>query len=544
MDRKNKRAAQTAAREASAPINSSDESHPLSNSPPELSFDLAQALPHQTPNSRIELNESADYHRPDSAHPVHSLRKSSIHQYTHHLMPESDGDHHINHLTDELEFGLPDDFANTSLRSNPMGYHLSPQSAQAAHFSVAVTSAAPPHFTSDVFGELRAPLLHSRPVSPDPSRVPISIARNGAWPRDQSPSPFGFGSPFSAPGSRSVFLPRPGSFGSEDGFPRSAPSVGASPRQASFMSNANLLDDNMMWNHIDTEDDVTELLPSSLHSLLTPEERQRQHLRKHTQHLFSQSVPSEHLVGSLHKQANASTLRHNMTMHDPPSLSVSPMPTLAVRSGSPTSVSLAHQRETSASTIRPHSHAQLSSSYVPASGAWQNFSQQAELAQHLHTLSPPLISSPRTDNGFFGHAPGSSLPQGLAAGLSRLHFQPPLHTGLTPSCSPSSHSLLAGQPPAPIGRDGTTSPPTTSAYFTEGLRAPSALSQRLAGLHLGSSNATSIGKSLHINSSPLSRNVSYGVASPFDHDEMEDRTDRYLHSDRFREDDAPFELEI
>lgn len=589
MDRKNKRAAQAAAREAAAPINTAlanaNEHHALAGSPHDLSFHRNQ----HSANSHSDSTDPSDYGQSDIGHSNHAhLNSINLHS---HLLSDFDGEQTPN-LTDELEFGLPDDFTHPSLRSHHLGYPLSPhQHAHPANYSVAVPSPIQTHLTTDVFGDHPSYAYNSRPVSPAQPRVPISIARSPARPRDQSPSPFGYGSPFSAPGSRSVFLPRPGSFSSEDGFPKRAPSVGASPRQPSFVNNHSHSDDGTIWNHLDAEDDVTELLPSSLHSLLTPEERQRQHIRKHTHQLFSQSVPVDHPI----TKSLSGLPRPAIVLQDPPSLCVSPLPTLSVCSRSPPNMMLAHQRETSASTLRGQGHAQLSSSYIPPShnmDNWQTVHQNVEISQHPQTLSPSLISSSRQDNQIYGHEPGSSLPQGLAAGLSRLHFQPPLHTGLTPSCSPSSNGIMnsSANGHGPFGRDGTASPPasnatfattTTSTYFNpslkgsdefngNNLRTPSALSQRLAGLNSSSSSTTTglnginsstaaIGRPLYANSSPLSRNVSFGFGAyqpteeeeSFEHSHpSHSQQDRYHsnHNNRLRDlyndDDAPFELEI
>ncbi|KAG0142838.1 hypothetical protein CROQUDRAFT_673312 [Cronartium quercuum f. sp. fusiforme G11] len=514
MDRKNKRAAQAAAREAAAPTSAAapNASHPLSASPSELTFQIAQQGFHP------QSNDVNDYRQHEVVHSNHPQLKSR----SNHLMNDSDAEHPSAHLNDELEFGLPDDFTthpyhHHHLRSHPIGYQIpSQQSHPANQFSVALSSPVRTHLNSDnVFNTEHHPQSrNSRPVSPEHIRVPISISRggvNGGWARDQSPSPFGAGSPFSAPGSRSVFLPRPGSFGSEDGFPRSAPSAGTSPRLSAFMSNPSQLDDGLLWNHADGDEDVTELLPSSLHSLLTPEERHRQHLRKHTHQLFSQSVPTENLLESFHKPSSG--------LH-------SPLPTLAVRTRSPPPPS--HLRESSASTIR--APGPLSASYIPAS---THLPSWPTAAQHHHTLSPPLLSSPAADHAFLSHAPGTSLPQGLAAGLSRLHFQPPLHTGLTPACSPSNGGGLFN--------DFSKPSPVESTH----LGPHSALSQRLAGA--AGHGARSL---MAIQGSPLSRNVSYGFPAAFEPDE-DDETHHSNHPSgglRWRasaeDDDAPFELEI
>ncbi|CAH7665810.1 hypothetical protein PPACK8108_LOCUS97 [Phakopsora pachyrhizi] len=626
MDRKNKRAAQAAARESAAAAASAIQTDPIaiSSPPPELVLEppeleeeeVGQSSPLEHKRNilgqvSITLKTDNDL-KLDQAREMNQLLLESPVLNRQLQPPKSPWSPLVTEIdleltgqsNEELQFGLPDDFTslNGHHRQPLVGYlaqqHLSPQvqpppqpssSASAAtRFLSARLSPSSLHVQLD--NSQRSSILRPNssgaksPSAEYSQHVPISIERAKAWPREQSPGPFGFGSPFSAPGSRSIFLPRQGSYGSEDGFPRSAPSVTASPRHMSFLGtvNASVEAEEDIWNSIETggDEDVTELLPSSLHSLLTPEERCRQHLRKLTTNdLFSRSVPNENTIDdSLKiKQNNiqSSSLRHQAVGYnangDGLSVSVSPAPPEAANftasNGYLDELSSPQRRSdfTPESNFRPQPISYLSSSYIQPSGRLGTradfYSQQNDLGKHhqfqqqqhyqQNLLSPVYDSpSPRKDFGVLGvgsvlgHAPGTSLPQGLAAGLSRLHFQPPLPTGLTPCGSPLNQF-----------RDNPLSPPKSPPSLTNHLKGlettstkagnnlfQSALSQRMAGSAYGSiagglhntniiSNYSN-GRGVIGNSSPLSRHVS---CSP---------SPGLSCSPTAEDDDAPFKLEI
>ncbi|KAI8461587.1 hypothetical protein BY996DRAFT_4573365 [Phakopsora pachyrhizi] len=552
MDRKNKRAAQAAARESAAAAASAIQTDPIaiSSPPPELVLEPPELEEEEVGQSTREMNqlllESPVLNR--QLQPPKSPWSPLVTEIDLELTGQSN---------EELQFGLPDDFTSLNAATRFLSARLSPSSLHVQLDNSQRSSILRPNSSGA-----------KSPSAEYSQHVPISIERAKAWPREQSPGPFGFGSPFSAPGSRSIFLPRQGSYGSEDGFPRSAPSVTASPRHMSFLGtvNASVEAEEDIWNSIETggDEDVTELLPSSLHSLLTPEERCRQHLRKLTTNdLFSRSVPNENTIDdSLKiKQNNiqSSSLRHQAVGYnangDGLSVSVSPAPPEAANftasNGYLDELSSPQRRSdfTPESNFRPQPISYLSSSYIQPSGRLGTradfYSQQNDLGKHhqfqqqqhyqQNLLSPVYDSpSPRKDFGVLGvgsvlgHAPGTSLPQGLAAGLSRLHFQPPLPTGLTPCGSPLNQF-----------RDNPLSPPKSPPSLTNHLKGlettstkagnnlfQSALSQRMAGSAYGN------GRGVIGNSSPLSRHVS---CSP---------SPGLSCSPTAEDDDAPFKLEI
>ncbi|KAF9010285.1 hypothetical protein BDQ17DRAFT_1300049 [Cyathus striatus] len=100
-------------------------------------------------------------------------------------------------------------------------------------------------------------------------------------------------------------------------------------------------------------------------------------------------------------------------------------------------------------TLHQHPHTAR-----PISSADRN-----ELDDHMHMLSPSA-------RALQAHAPGQSLPQGLAAGYSRIHALPPLASPGTPGTlvagtSPSIGISLGGS--GPYGDwQGASSPPTSS----------------------------------------------------------------------------------
>ena len=300
-----------------------------------------------------------------------------------------------------------------------------------------------------------------------PSATPLAVpgATNiNAYGQTSSSGIFGT-SPFS--GSRSLFMPS--SYDSDDAFPRS-------PKPKS----TNLLDDprrgaSSPWDrdnarHVGVFDDDDDeeydegFLPSSLNELLTPDEQRRRAARMSTgasqfsPFHASQSVPAVfHLAGA----RGESTLRTSNsfipskawdTNDSTPNSTYSPplVPRSLLSVGQPSSLSASLDQPYAHQPASPSLRAQIlvknnySASFDPSSNfgiryqPGQEFSPKASpktLAKNLGLLS---INS----NGN-GHAMGSSLPKGLAAGLSTLHFIPAVHSGETPPTTnvfPSSNA--------------------------------------------------------------------------------------------------------
>ncbi|KAH8920129.1 hypothetical protein BT69DRAFT_438282 [Atractiella rhizophila] len=118
-------------------------------------------------------------------------------------------------------------------------------------------------------------------------------------------------------------------------------------------------------------------------------------------------------------------------------------------------------------------------------------------------LSLANIISPGRARTLRDHAPGSSLPQGLAAGLSRLHLTPAQHTGETPPSSFSQsgyvHPVLSPTSPTSLDPNNPrtsnfspqswgSDPPSPHGFNAiggganpPGLKLPSSYSRRMGG---------------------------------------------------------------
>ncbi|MBW0470698.1 hypothetical protein O181_010413, partial [Austropuccinia psidii MF-1] len=529
MDRKNKRSAQTAAREAAAAAASNNNNNNNNNNHPATSNSNQQSI-----SSKSDLNIDSNQiknsnHSKNSTLNHPSIKSTSKFSSTLDLNSNHSNNNHrrktrqnkslqLNpilieplNLNEDLQFGLPDDFITPN--SNSLS-SLTPNSSSLLN-SINIHN---PLLSSNQFSNPSPSLdhlsnhLNSSNFSIDHSshlNHSIDISSNHSnhlLNRDQSLGPFAIGSPFSAPGSKSIFLPRIDSFGSEDGFPRSAPSPAPSPGRLNFLNQINSNHQDDIWDQVQTDqdEDVIKLLPSSLHSLLTPQELHRQHLRKHAPSTcFSRSVPLDNLITSDSKKI---THKPSSTLSKPPILPH----TLSI---SPPSPILNLSNHHSNLMIRPQPTSFLSSSYIPPISKLQSLENSSNHPSNFKSLSPPLtLSSHKEINHHIqlSHAPGSSLPQGLAAGLSRLHFQPPLPTGLTPCGSPlTNHRDLH-----PL------SPP----------RSPTSHSIKLNHSSSHRFNNLNLGYFINNNSSPLSRNVSYSPDSP--------------PSQTLEEDDTPFQLEM
>lgn len=285
---------------------------------------------------------------------------------------------------DDLDFGLPDDFQPATTSTFAINNLLSTRSGvTASNFDGARPS------------NRRAghEMSGTRSSGTGPSAGAVPIGQNGPVDADSmsAASPFGT-SPF-GPGSKSVFLPQPSSLPSEGSFSPSASlhrmNSRAGPseiRRAPHTYREDGTDE-------DEEEDMAEFLPSSLHSLLTPEERKRPRLRHDTIRAgvktgpLSQSVPIERLVGRMGDGSPSSQFSFPTSSPHRPLWQGQDMPAMRPPRGTPamSGTSLGAREESSESDLR--SNEGLSA-----------------------TFSPPLVSPL---HAFATHIPGSSLPQGL-----------------------------------------------------------------------------------------------------------------------------------
>ena len=300
------------------------------------------------------------------------------------------------------------------------------------------------------------PAHSSSPPLPSPLGLPDGPPPHVAQP-PHSASVFGT-SPFSAPGSRSIFL-GPSSFDStadEGGLSRMQRTASGVPASSGPIAMASAAFDEDDPDGLRDEDAV----PSSLSELLTDAEIERRRERHATPRQandarsMSRSVPSSFLDG-------------------PPMAS--------------TSVSLAaqHAKATAAAAMLGSSPRALGSTPPP-------------LAQSTAPIAlPPFIQRvnsylANTANGTTaGGGASGSLPPGLAAGLSRLHFQPAVHSGNTP----------------PSGQPSPSFPPASSPTH-----APPSFTLRPGGIGMArrssGNNASALGGSMVVGS-PLARTVSW-----------------------------------
>ncbi|KAG9128441.1 hypothetical protein FRC07_011198 [Ceratobasidium sp. 392] len=303
------------------------------------------------------------------------------------------------------------------------------------------------------------------PPQASPGFIPGHMTRssvNGLSPgtsppiRGENPAPFG-SSPFSAPGSKSLFLSY--SLGENDTARQPV------PFSAKWGDNKRTIRARDLDNAVDDED-LEEFLPSSLTDLLSPSERERRMSRtKHgarpsvDSQLFSRSVPSTNMldIKSLWDDQNKpkvdpSTSLTNSQMRgqshgrfgeeENKSTSSSLMGTSNISAGFLSHVHRPAGMTSGARTVSAQSFEQsnlnnhgdvpsapdfvISASIDPVSTLGAMHSRPIPGAQKPE-LSSALSPSTRA---LRNHAPGQSLPQGLAAGLSRLH--------LVPAASPSN----------------------------------------------------------------------------------------------------------
>jgi hypothetical protein len=291
---------------------------------------------------------------------------------------------------------------------NPPSTALSNTNGDSPQFSANPPSSPPTMSTSPSYPDYsRRPLSgHMRTLSTSPPLQP-PLKSN-----DRSTSAFGT-SPFSAPGARSLFLSA--SYESDDGLAsRSLGALESHYRRQDLTADEE--DDDEDWNDGGGED----FLPSSLHELLTEDEMDRRRRR--------QSIESGKAASPAFGTFDNWRRRSMIGRADSDA-----------RISDTLSKSFAFVESSGLSTT--------TSAYLQGAAAWTSGSPS----------SPSLISPSAHQRALLSHAPGSSLPQGLAAGLSRLHFDPPQHTGQTPpsSYNPSpelmpTNAAAAGSPP-PLG---------------------------------------------------------------------------------------------
>lgn len=348
-------------------------------------------------------------------------------------------------------------------------------------------------------------------------------------------------SPFS--GSRGLFIPS--SYDSnEDAFPRSPPArpnmIGDMQRSS---SNSGWIpyraDEIAIADDVDGEDDGFDegFLPSSLNDLLTPEEMRRRTLKSQSNHvpsslsngspsfdhfLPSKSVPVDLLLSSKPPLAqpsfgsplapspwgaiNLSSSGQNPSAHPftpPPSLLAASRASIVDPVFAASTPLHGNMTPSSPSSQHP-GHPLYSSSFNDALGS-QNPSRYAQTGL-----------SPNTNAALA--APGSSLPGGLAAGLSRLHLVPPNYTGQTPPAGMLYSQALGTTPSAraSVNGNGHTAAPN-------GVDTPSASSSE--------NPSPSLPSAVLPPSSQLGRNASPAVASPLHQEVLASRrSDGHGHS--------------
>ncbi|GAA6012328.1 hypothetical protein JCM11491_007094 [Sporobolomyces phaffii] len=360
-----------------------------------------------------------------------------------------------------------------------------------------------------------------------PLAVPGALSGNG---NGQS-SIFGT-SPFS--GSRGLFIPS--SYDSnEDGFPGSPPSrpamLGDMQRSSSNSGWPSYRSNEVALADEDEGDDDgydEGFLPSSLNDLLTPEEMRRRTLKAQNGHtpsslgngspsldhfLPSKSVPVDLLFsggkpalptpsgqqpqfGSATATSPWGAVTSSSSGHNPSALPFTPPQSL-----------LAASRASSVLPVHATSPPSLSQGHYlstsplhPAPQPFQSSSFNDALGPQHPSRYPQSGLSPHANASLA--APGSSLPGGLAAGLSRLHLVPPTYTGETPPAGMLYSQALGASP----------SPRTAPATATNGIS--SANGHGSSGEGGASSSPTTTRSSEHPRPSPRMQGAVLGHPSP------------------------------
>ncbi|GAA5945018.1 hypothetical protein JCM1841_005238 [Sporobolomyces salmonicolor] len=347
-----------------------------------------------------------------------------------------------------------------------------------------------------------------------PSSPPLGVAVPPSSTSANIPAPSSiFGtSPFS--GSRGLFIPS--SYDSnEDAFPRSPPARHA------ILAEMQRSNSGSVWAYrsaevaLEDDEEVDDgydegFLPSSLNDLLTPEEMRRRTLKANGLHgpsslsngpafdpfLPSKSVPVDLLFSGARpapppvsvapptlgaRSASMSyaasggvwgSLHSGLEGHNPAAAPFEPPRSMLSASrlagpGLSSSGSTLNAADPSTATSPSLLHASLqpadnSHLLLPTNGTAIYSSSFNDTAQQPSAPRYPQSGLSPSTNAALA-LPGSSLPAGLAAGLSRLHLIPPTHTGETPPNSSHVGSLLYSQAVAKSPNGPPPLPPPGSA---------------------------------------------------------------------------------
>jgi RNA-binding, Nab2-type zinc finger len=374
------------------------------------------------------------------------------------------------------------------------------------------------------FGPIGSPPRSSPGHTPTSQPVHHGGHRINGFSPSTSPSGSGIGagaampstSPFSAPGTKSLFMSY-----SLDRDSSASTQIKASGNVPGGAGVAASLGGNRGWDIMgsalgglhDEEDDLEEFLPSSLNELLTEEEKKRRWSRTGGQrptleqhHRYSRSVPAASLMDNVKNIWNENGSDMQPSGGPSPSL----LGTSNVSTGfMPRRPAVPTSRAFSDSPNTPHptnAHFGFNGAESPSAGGFVSapltglYSFNRPQPQHpaTSTSNSYNLQQPRPIPGageevFNGnplspsaralqeHAPGQSLPQGLAAGLSRIHIKPPVALGT----STSPHHIPGFQVGSPspalgatVGR-GMSSGFSSSGDFHAGLSlaSPSAMSR-------------------------------------------------------------------
>ncbi|GAA6050193.1 hypothetical protein JCM3770_000447 [Rhodotorula araucariae] len=429
--------------------------------------------------------------------------------------------------------GLSHHFGSASNGRSSVAAHAM-LSEQARRLSSTSESLSPPRIAHLSHTRVSVSFQNGSPAMDLGTSPPLAVPGAGAG--AAGASIFGT-SPFS--GSRGLFIPS--SYDSnEDAFPRSPPVrssmlLGDMQRSGSGMTLGAPWQDAIADEYDDDEGDAEPFdegfLPSSLNDLLTPEEMQRRTRRANgagpsslsspspfDPFLNSKSVPADLFlaagkpssgppavplphpsIGTRSASAMATTasfglLSSSVEGHNPSAVPYQP--------GATNAGSLLAQSRTREATVVPASpavstttatpptssllSATLNGAHLPPPGVAGIYSASFSNAA-LHHAPSSFAAALGADNGQQQQQrypqtglspgtnaslalPGSSLPGGLAAGLSRLHLVPPAHTGETPpsasyataaaaaGTSPSGGGVGAHHPYSALGRQTSAAP--------------------------------------------------------------------------------------
>ena len=372
------------------------------------------------------------------------------------------------------------------------------------------------------FGPIGSPPRSSPSHTPASQPVPHSGKRVNGFSPSTSPSGSGVGvgigaampstSPFSIPGAKSIFmsysLDRDSSTSTH--IKASANTLlggggggGGGPASLGGLRGWDIMGSALGGVH-DEDDDLEEFLPSSLNELLTEEEKkrrwsrtggQRPNLEQH--HRYSRSVPAASLMDNVKNIWNENGSDIQSSGGPSPSLLGTSNVSAGFMPRRPTVTSSRAFSDSPHTTHTNNVHFGFNGAESPSTGHFVSppltglYSfNRSQTQQHPATSTSNSfnVQQPRPIPGageevFNGnplspssralqeHAPGQSLPQGLAAGLSRIHIKPSIAVGS--GTSPHHIPSLHGSSPSPslganMGR-GMSSAFSSSGDFLTGL---------------------------------------------------------------------------